>query len=466
MRTDAEIQAIIDDPKYSGWTKKDFRNAKILTRKETERKGLTFQHYGKKKDPTKVRKAQTKRTEQTKATSNVTTEQKLAAPKKSGLELSHLGSKKALVTPNNLAYLPKYTNKLSYFRFEKILNGIQADQQKILADTTMSTADKRKALAELAKADRTLRNKFKGQGYDKIKSRIKTREFPWGMGETEIIRDSSITVGEGKAGSNIPLKTASKEEKIKIIEAGKENLEKAKIRYKNEPEGSAFRKAMDTRVNCADGCFLKVANKNPEKVAKLFASGQITTADKVPQPEKSILRDEFKEANVRWNNDVGAFETPNGDVATQQDLKLYAEENPMEVKVGEEPPKVNKSVLKTVGKTLAKVGAPLPTALLDSYFIGQQVKDGKSTEEIAKDPLNWVGLAAMEPLSKVSGIAESGGLNKALRLGLNPATIRGISRFAGLPGLAISTAMTAYDQYKKYQNEEGFVYNLFNKEGN
>jgi len=57
-------------------------------------------------------------------------------------------------------------------------------------------------------------------------------------------------------------------------------------------------------------------------------------------------------------------------------------------------------------------------------------------------------------------------LNKALRLGLNPATIRGISRFAGLPGLAISTAMTAYDQYKKYQNEEGFVYNLFNKEGN
>jgi hypothetical protein len=57
-------------------------------------------------------------------------------------------------------------------------------------------------------------------------------------------------------------------------------------------------------------------------------------------------------------------------------------------------------------------------------------------------------------------------MNAVLRLGLNPATIRGISRFAGLPGLAISTAMTAYDQYKKYQNEEGFVYNLFNKEGN
>jgi len=114
---------------------------------------------------------------------------------------------------------------------------------------------------------------------------------------------------------------------------------------------------------------------------------------------------------------------------------------------------------------MARIGAPLPTAVLDSYFIGQQVKEGKGTAEIASDPLNWVGLAAMEPLSKVSGIAESGKLNSALRLGLNPATIRGISRFAGLPGLAVSTAMTAYDQYKKYQNEEGFIYNLFNKEG-
>jgi DNA-binding transcriptional regulator YhcF (GntR family) len=223
---------------------------------------------------------------------------------------------------------------------------------------------------------------------------------------------------------------------------------------------------LEARIGCSKGCFIKTVKEEPYKLANLIDTGQITTADKVPQPEKSILRDEFKEANVRWNNDVGAFETPNGNVATQEDLKLYAEENPMEVKVGTEPPTPNKSVLKTVGKTLARVGAPLPTALIDGYFINKQMDEGKSTAEIAKDPLNWIGLAAMEPLSKVSGVAEKGGMNAVLRLGLNPATIRGISRFAGLPGLAISTAMTAYDQYKKYQNEEGFVYNLFNKEGN
>ena len=139
----------------------------------------------------------------------------------------------------------------------------------------------------------------------------------------------------------------------------------------------------------------------------------------------------------------------------------------MEVKVGEEPVKAatNKSVLSNVGKALARVGAPLPTALIDSYFIGQQVKEGKGTAEIASNPLNWLGLATMEPLSKAAGIAEGGGFNKALRLGLNPATIRGITRFAGLPGLAISTALTAYDQYQKYKDGEGFIFNLLNQKG-
>jgi len=227
MRTDEEIQKIIDNSKYEGWTKKDFRNKEILTRVETEREGLKFQHYGKKKDPTKVRKAQTKRTDWIKEWSNYTTEQKLAAMRKSGLELSHIGGKADLVTLNNLAYLPKYTNKLSYHRFEKILNGIQADQNKILADTTMSVADQRTALAELAKADRTLRNRFKGLGFDKIKSRIKTREFAWGMGKKEVIIDPSITIGKGEAGANIPLKTASTTEKSKMVALGKENIEKS-----------------------------------------------------------------------------------------------------------------------------------------------------------------------------------------------------------------------------------------------
>ena len=250
-------------------------------------------------------------------------------------------------------------------------------------------------------------------------------------------------------------------------DVAKNNLENIKTIYANEPDGSAFRKAMEKRVNCADGCFLKVANKNPERIAKLLSTGQVIRASELPRPDDAIRRDMFKETNIRWNNDIGAFVTPNEDIASQADIKKYIAENPMEVKAGETPlkPATNKSVLANVGRTMAAVGAPLPTALIDSYFIGQQVKQGKGTAEIASNPLNWLGLATMEPLTKAAGIAEGDGLKKVLRLGLNPATIRGISRFAGLPGLAISTAMTAYDQYEKYKDGEGFIYKLFNKEG-
>ena len=187
--------------------------------------------------------------------------------------------------------------------------------------------------------------------------------------------------------------------------------------------------------------------------------GKRTIDSELVKPAKGVLE---------YDSVLGGFvDSANPDeLVGQNQLKAWAEDNPIKVEAGTELPKANKSVLKTVGRTLAHIGAPLPTALIDSYFINKQMDEGKSTAEIAKDPLNWLGLATMEPLTKMAGANAPGGLNAVLRLGLNPATIRGITRFAGLPGLAISTAMTAYDQYKKYQNEEGFVYNLFNKEGN
>jgi len=212
---------------------------------------------------------------------------------------------------------------------------------------------------------------------------------------------------------------------------------------------------------------LKDLKETSKNVAKLIDTGQVTTADKLPRPDDAIKRDMFKDANLRYNSELGAFENVKTQtVAPQSEIKQYAVDNPMEVKVGEpaELPKPNKSVLKTVGKTLAAVGAPLPTALLDTYFINEQIKQDKTTSEIVSNPLNWLGLATMSPLSRAAGIDKAGKVNTALRLGLNPGTIRGISRFVGLPGLALSTAMTAYDQYTKYKNQEGFIYKMFNKE--
>ena len=242
-------------------------------------------------------------------------------------------------------------------------------------------------------------------------------------------------------------------------------IDKCEAIIKADPKAAAIK--LNNTITATKGP-LKELKEESIKLSNFIDSGQITTADKLPRPDDAVLKDTFKETNLRWNNDIGAFITGNeDDIASQSDIKKYAADNPMEVKVGEEPLKAatNKSVLANVGKAMARVGAPLPVAAIDSYFIGQQVKEGKGTAEIASNPLNWLGLATMEPLAKASGIAEGGGLNKALRLGLNPATIKGITRFAGLPGLAVSTAMTAYDQYQKYKDGEGFIFNLLNQKG-
>ena len=181
--------------------------------------------------------------------------------------------------------------------------------------------------------------------------------------------------------------------------------------------------------------------------------------------ETARARGEALTSKITFDKIKGAFiNRSTGDAVSSGELKAFAEETPISVIAGTEDAykPIKKSMLKTVGKTLAKIGAPLPTALIDGYFVGKQIQDDKSAVEIAKDPLNWLGLATMSTLTKVGGVTGSGTANSILRMGMSPGLIRGVSRFAGLPGLAISTALTAYDQYEKYKNEEGLIYNLFN----
>ena len=315
---------------------------------------------------------------------------------------------------------------------------------------------------------------------------------------------------------------------------------------------AATKAALEARVGCAKGCFIKTVTEEPQKLIRLFRgeepnartqlykgkgntpgmydeslkgrfffdnpndarwyaqrqgslTGNVKSVD-VPEkyvnigrkmserrrgprygsevvlPKKFVgqesldimqtarARGEALTSKITFDKIKGAFiNRSTGDSVSSGELKTFAEENPIEVKAGTEDAfkPIKKSMLKTVGRTLAKVGAPLPTALIDSYFIGKQIQDDKPAAEIAKDPLNWLGLATMSTLTGAggltkAGVAAPGAMSSILRMGMNPGLIRGISRFAGLPGLAISTGLTAYDQYKKYQNEEGLIYNLFN----
>ena len=242
---------------------------------------------------------------------------------------------------------------------------------------------------------------------------------------------------------------------------------------KSDPEKAAVK--LNNAITATKGP-LKDLKQDSQKLIRLFETGAVTTADKIPQPppkpevENIRVVNEFMQRNpradIKYNTDAGTFvNTKTNTIDNNFNAKNFAEKNPVEVKAGTEDAlkPIKGNLLKTVGKSLAYVGAPLPTALIDTYFIGKQISEDRPAAEIAKDPLNWLGLATMSTLSEISGVSKPGKMNAALRLGMSPGLIRGVSRFAGIPGLAISTALTAYDQYNKYKNEEGLIYDFFNK---
>ena len=315
---------------------------------------------------------------------------------------------------------------------------------------------------------------FRGESFPQrnIKA-LKSSAKHWGTTLAEMKKDTMsgqwYTPNQGHASSYLSRPGRLKYVDVTPAELAAFNRYKDRVNKTNVKWSSAALEGKPYKQNITTSEFHQVIPRY--KLKQMEEAGRLKTKyDLNPFGKRNIDDILVKPAKgvLEYDAVLGGFvDSANPDeLVGPNQLKAWAEENPMKVEVGTELPKANKSVLKTVGRTLAHIGAPLPTALIDSYFIGKQIEDGKSTAEIAKDPLNWLGLATMEPLTKMAGANAPGGLNAVLRLGLNPATIRGITRFAGLPGLAISTAMTAYDQYKKYQNEEGFVYNLFNKEGN
>ena len=124
-----------------------------------------------------------------------------------------------------------------------------------------------------------------------------------------------------------------------------------------------------------------------------------------------------------------------------------------------------RAALGPLGKVASGFATPLGMALTTPINIANQIREGDSLEDIATSPLNYLAPAFAGTLTKEAtrGMNPTGLLSKTLRLGMNPATIRAGSKFLGLPGLALSLGYEGYDQYKKYQEGEGFVYNLLNK---
>ena len=202
MRSDSEIQKIINNPKYKDYTRKDFRNEKILTRKETERKGLKFKNFGKK---TKVDK---------RAKQNIKQSAFIKASQGSAISMDQVNNF-AHFAPKLKGYLVSTANtgpiKASINRaaegYDKAIRNIAENQQKLITEkpkgyVKLLEAENFKA-AKLSKdANKILPNQLKGtlgyfqvdkQGNFKLKGVDKSKTFAGLSGDEKVFKTDMTT---------------------------------------------------------------------------------------------------------------------------------------------------------------------------------------------------------------------------------------------------------------------------------
>ena len=242
-------------------------------------------------------------------------------------------------------------------------------------------------------------------------------------------------------------------------------------------------------------------------LSKLFGGTAVEAAE-VPQPE---VKQPTVSEPLQYNKEIGAVVNTNTDQkADQNQILQYVKDNPLKVTAGaslgfaaQEVPGAYKAardlgrgrVRSTLGisgalrPVLTTFGTPLLTGLYEGAIGAKRLEEGETMTDVLTDPLGpALGVSLMEPLSKLSGVvknapkrtmlegaknyfnlsnvgaARPGITGQILRMGMSPRMIAGASRFLGLPGLALGLGMAGYDAYKDYQNQEGMIYNLFNRD--
>jgi len=206
MRTNEEIQEIIDNPKYKNYTRKDFRNEKILTRNETERDGLKFKNFGKK---TKVDK---------RAKQNIKQSAFIKASQGSAISMDQVNNF-AHFAPKLKGYLVSTANtgpiKASINRaaegYDKAIRNIAENQQKLVTEKPkgyikLLEAENAKAAKLSKEANKILPNQLKGtlgyfqvdkQGNFKLKGVDKSKTFAGLSGDEKVFK-TDMTASQRK----------------------------------------------------------------------------------------------------------------------------------------------------------------------------------------------------------------------------------------------------------------------------
>ena len=216
-------------------------------------------------------------------------------------------------------------------------------------------------------------------------------------------------------------------------------------------------------------------------------------------------------SGLRFNPEKGEIVNTNTDQkADQNQILEYVKDNPLKVTAGtslgfaaQEVPGAYKAarnlgrgrIRSTLGISgalkpiLTTFGTPLMTGLYEGAIGAKRLEEGETMTDVLTDPLGpALGISLMEPLTRMSGVVRDakpvgilGGLKRAfnpfdmsnvgtarpgltskiLRMGMSPRVIAGISRL-GPYGMLAATGLSALDQYNKYQNQEGMIYNFLN----
>jgi len=249
-----------------------------------------------------------------------------------------------------------------------------------------------------------------------------------------------------------------------------------------------FTKILEKRIGCQGGCLAATANESPA----LFSEA----LKKTPAAARSFLgmlgRGGLKAAPYAALAAAGAAIEPLVKFFRSDDPTTYlTDESQMKgmllATIEGETPKVDEELLKwqypgmaasaaaaipgssalmkarkakgfgtpraalgPVGKFLAGTFSPLGVAATLPISVAAQRKGGTEWGDIATDPLNWMAPAFASTGARMAtrGMAPTGILSKAIRMGISPRTLSLVSRRFGMPGLAISAGIWGYDKWK------------------
>ena len=248
-------------------------------------------------------------------------------------------------------------------------------------------------------------------------------------------------------------------------------------------------KILEKRIGCQSGCLAAAANESPAAFSEVLK--------KTPSAARSFLgmlgKFGAKAAPLAAVAALGAVAEPLVKQFRSDDPTTYlTDENQQKgmliATIEGETPKVDEEILKwqypgmaesaaaaipgsgalmkarkakgfgaaraalgPVGKFLAGSFSPLGVAATLPISVAAQRKGGTEWGDIATDPLNWVAPAFASSGARMAtrGMAPTGIMSKAIRMGMSPAALRIGSRFLGWPGLAITAGMWGYDKWKK-----------------